>query len=116
MTDRANGLILPKRAVSLRRENDEFVVSSWPHDVVIFRNSDARSDYPFRQHFSAATFRREASLCEQSDAQSLPFPSLADCKRHFHNVERSTWEEFGRLTNWEGPSTCPSQVVGEASH
>jgi P63C domain len=33
----------------------------------------------------------------------LPFPSLADCKRHFHNVERSTWEEFGRLTNWEGP-------------
>jgi acetylornithine/succinyldiaminopimelate/putrescine aminotransferase len=43
MTDRANGLILPKRAVSLRRENDEFVVSSWPHDVVIFKNSDAEA-------------------------------------------------------------------------
>jgi hypothetical protein len=31
----------PKRAVSLRRDDDEFVVSSWPDDVIIFRNRDA---------------------------------------------------------------------------
>jgi hypothetical protein len=33
----------PKRAVSLRRDDDEFVVSSWPHDVIIFRNRDAEA-------------------------------------------------------------------------
>jgi hypothetical protein len=49
--------------------------------VVIFRNSDARSDYPFRQHFSAATFRREASLCEQSDLQKLIVVMVADNAR-----------------------------------
>jgi hypothetical protein len=43
VTDQANGLVLPKRAVSLRRDKDEFVISSWPHDVVIFRNRDAEA-------------------------------------------------------------------------
>ena len=30
LCDIPNGLVLPKRAVSLRRDNGEFVVSSWP--------------------------------------------------------------------------------------
>ena len=34
---------LPKRAVSLRRDEDEFVVSSWPDDVIIFRNRGAEA-------------------------------------------------------------------------
>ena len=32
-----------KRPVSLRRDDDEFVVSSWPDDVIIFRNRDAEA-------------------------------------------------------------------------
>jgi hypothetical protein len=32
-----------KRTVSLRRDHDEFVVSSWPDDVIFFRNRDAEA-------------------------------------------------------------------------
>ena len=39
----ADAATLPKRAVSLRRDDDEFVVSSWPDDVIIFRNRDAEA-------------------------------------------------------------------------
>jgi hypothetical protein len=31
----------PKRAVAIRRDGDEFVVSLMPNDVVIFRNESA---------------------------------------------------------------------------
>jgi hypothetical protein len=33
----------PKRAVAIRRDGDEFVVSLMPNDLVIFRNENAES-------------------------------------------------------------------------
>jgi hypothetical protein len=42
--NQADATTRPKRTVSLRRDDDnEFVVSSWPHDVIIFRNRDAEA-------------------------------------------------------------------------
>jgi len=43
VTHQADATTGPKRTVSLRRDDDEFVVSSWPGDVIIFRNRDAEA-------------------------------------------------------------------------
>jgi hypothetical protein len=43
VTHHAEATVRPKRAVSLRRDHDEFVVSAWPDDVIIFRNRDAEA-------------------------------------------------------------------------
>jgi hypothetical protein len=42
VADQTHATTRPKR-VSLRPDDDEFVVSSWPHDVIIFRNRDAEA-------------------------------------------------------------------------
>jgi hypothetical protein len=39
----AEAAVRPKRVVSLKRDRDDFVVSSWPGNVVIFRNQDAEA-------------------------------------------------------------------------
>jgi len=43
VTHQADATTGPKRTVSLRRDDDEFVVSSWPDDVIIFRNRGAEA-------------------------------------------------------------------------
>ena len=43
VTHHADATVRPKLAVSLRGDHNEFVVSSWPHDVIIFRNRDAEA-------------------------------------------------------------------------
>ena len=42
VADQTHATTRPKR-VSLRPDDDEFVVSSWPDDVIIFRNRDAEA-------------------------------------------------------------------------
>jgi hypothetical protein len=36
----------PKRAVAIRRDGDDFVVSLMPNDLVIFRNGVAHAERP----------------------------------------------------------------------
>src|SRR6516225_8618150 len=43
VTHQVDAAMRPKPTVSLRRDEDEFVVSSWPSDVIIFRNRDAEA-------------------------------------------------------------------------
>jgi hypothetical protein len=37
----ANNYVRPKRAVAIRRDGDDFVVSLMPNDIIIFRNESA---------------------------------------------------------------------------
>ena len=61
----------------LRRETTKFVISSWPHDVVIFRNRDAegpRKNLPFlRWQICQSNFqdaeRRSSELCQTQPRQ-----------------------------------------------
>jgi hypothetical protein len=36
----ASGIERPKRPVTLRRDGDEFVVTFYPEDIVVFRHSE----------------------------------------------------------------------------
>jgi hypothetical protein len=58
----------------LRRDGDEFVVSSWPDDVIIFRNRDAWwRTVPFWLYVkSAAVFASAKPTCLQSAALGDP--------------------------------------------
>ena len=69
----------PKRAVAIRRDGDDFVVSLMPNDVVIFRNE------------SADALRKLCKGLRWAVVSDTAIASISICPTESHRIDSPDW-------------------------
>ena len=76
----ASGIERPKRLVTLRRDGDEFVVTFYPEDIVVFRRSEPQ---PLRK---MCTFLRWRIVSDRSGSDDTTLALLVPA---FHQIAQA---------------------------